>query len=327
MTISFSGDYPQRSRVVTGWSSFDLAVSGNLQKDGLSAYGMPLRCGYHVYSKDTGVGKTTVSLSIMGKLSQVTKRNVAFAAIDTFDRGMAENILTYSGLDSNAHFILQDDHNAALTELKAQFSREDTVATLLDSIASLTSTAEAEGGVEDANMGRRAKMLAVHVKQIYGALLSSKTDKAFFLTNMLFANLGSIGYHPSGGLAPRQLTSIHLKLDRTYHKKWIEYPEGRLLTGKVEKNNFGKTGQEFNFFVLGGYGIHTGMTAVFDCLSFGYASEGRSIQLNDKKYGSLKDMASDAHDEERFEPFIQTMQQAIPELIAGRKMKELESDE
>lgn len=310
MTFSFSGEYRTRSRVITGLKSFDLAVSGNTSK---GQYGLPLRCGYHIYGP-TGVGKTTFALSLAGMLSNLGPadvRGLGVMPIDTFDRSMAEEILIYSGLSGNCEFVLEDDHNKSLGKLKKVFAQEDVLGTVLDSVHALLSVAEEEGEAVDANMGRKAKMASTYIKQVYQLMTTSKQDKFFILTNLLFPNLGTMGYHTSGGMTPNSLTSIHIKLQKGRIKnKEVSFEQGRLLKGKVEKNNFGVTGKEFNVFVLGGYGIHRGLTAVYDCLHYGLAEEGRKISLDGVKIASIKDMIENHRDGELFKPFVTALNEA-----------------
>jgi hypothetical protein len=159
MPISFAGTYPARTRVETGNLTLDLAVCGiNLKRE--VVLGLPLRCGMHVWSKETGLGKTTFSLSLMGKIAHSLNKNIAICPIDTFDVSNLQSILEWTGMDTTVEIVMSDKGDAVSIEmLNAALSKGKCAVSLLDSAYSAMSTAVEEGGTEDANMGRDAKML------------------------------------------------------------------------------------------------------------------------------------------------------------------------
>ena len=320
MPVSFMGYYPERKRLITGLMSFDIAVSGNLDRN---EFGMPLRCGYHIYSTKTGIGKTTCALSLAGIVSGLLKGNIAILPIDTFDIEMAKEIITKSGADGKCEFIFEEKPIDQVEKLRKLYLEKDTCVSVLDSINAVMSTVVWESKPGDGNMGRDALFLSNHIKHMKRDTVAAKEDKIFIMTNVGFVNMGFVGTHTKGGDAPRSQTSIHIRLEiGKIGNKYIQYPVGRLVTGKVEKNNWGIGGQEFRFFVLGGMGIHKGLTAVFDCLSYGYADvDGRNVSLNGEKLSSVKEMLADYNNDELFMPFIKQLADAKDDIVKGVKVK------
>jgi len=319
MPLSFVGDYPTRTRVVTGLTSFDLAVAGSLKRKEL---GLPLRCGYHIFSSKTGIGKTTIALSLASMISGATKRNMKVLAIDTFDRQRAEDVIKYGGADGECTFLFEGDPVLQVESLYSAYCKPDTAVSILDSVNMAMSKASIEGKSGDSNMGRDAFFMSNHIRKMYHETVHAKTEKVFILTNIAYPNLGFVGNHTKGGVTPNANTSIHLNLTPgKVGAKTIEFPEGKLVKVKATKNNFGVTNGEANLFVVGEVGIHRGLTAVYDCILYGLATEGRKISLDSVPIASIKDMLENYTNEELFHPFIAALDAVKDDLIFGRKKK------
>lgn len=337
--ISFTGTYPIHPRIVTGCLSLDLAVAGqDFQRNNL--LGFPLRCGYHIYSKETGLGKTSASVSLMGIAGAKLKKDLCISPVDTFDVANIESILTFAGFHGNVDIVLDPtSHSKTLEKLIRSYSSKSVCMALLDSAYACMSTAVDEGEPEDASMGRDAKMISTFVRQIYDATISSKDDKAFIVTNMLFPDLGGIrrGFGPPPMSTPRGrtlpgLTSIHIKLTQQYRKnKAVRSDFGRLVHGKVEKNNFGPTNREFDVYMIGGIGIHVGITAMFDALNYGLAEEikGAKVAIEGEVIGSIRNLIESWEDYTVFDPFIKLIEDNEDAICSGKKkiVKEVIEDD
>jgi len=72
---------------------------------------------------------------------------------------------------------------------------------------------------------------------------------------------------------------------------------------------FGKEKNKFYNVVLGGQGVHIGMSALYDCKRLKLATFGKSITMNGEKYGSMEFVISKAlaGDDEFFQPFIEAL--------------------
>lgn len=319
MPVSFVGKYPEHTRVLTGNTSFDMAVSGiDFKRNVLP--GIPMRCGLHVWSKQTGIGKTHFVVSVAGKIARSMNKDIAVTPIDTFDIGNLEGILNFQGMETNCQIVLNPKGDAkSLDDLNSILAKKNVCVSILDSAYAAMSTAVDEGEVEDANMGRDAKMISTYVRQAKGVIDSAKEDKIFIVTNMSFASLGKrkgfgpIPYEPARGRTLMGMTSIHIELnDGWVSNKSMKFDKGRLLTGKVVKNNFGPTGREFYVFMIGGVGIHDGITAAFDCVKYGFAtlkgssSKTAKFEIGDESI-SLAEMVKNYENEYLFEPFLKAL--------------------
>lgn len=332
MPINLVGNYPERDRIETGWLSFDLAVSGqNLSRNNL--LGMPLSCGYHIYSEHTGLGKTVVSLSLLGKVASELKQSVAIMPTDTFDVVNLTNILEWSGMNKDVHIIAGGkSHDEDLVQLEKVYSKRGVCGALLDSVYACMSTAVQEGNPEDSSMGRDAKMTNTFSRQMFNLTMRANAEghaKFFIMTNKLVQVIGaarSFGPPPMDtprGKDVKQLTSIHIHLLPAYvNKKKVVHEYGRLLRGKVEKNNFGPANREFIIFTIGGVGIHTGLTAVFDAIQYGVAVEKKNmVYLHGEAKGKITELIEDFHNTDRFIPFIEALQPIREELAQGKDVK------
>ena len=56
----------------------------------------------------------------------------------------------------------------------------------------------------------------------------------------------------------------------------------------MKKNRWGGKGGEFLVCVLSGYGIHKGLTALFDCVELGLVQRKRTLKIGDESIGYLK---------------------------------------
>lgn len=303
--VSFEGVYNTRQWLETGFTSLDIACSRVDRRAGVVQLGIPTRVGIHLYA-NTKVGKSHCALSLGSILSEKLRRSLVFAPIDTFDLESAEVIVNAAGLTREPAVVLEDTDEATVEALRKSFDRDRFAVGILDSVMAISPIAEQEGKAGDANMGRRAKLTSTWVKQMFHTIKTSKEEKIFFAINHLYNNLGTPGTYTPGGKALVGFTSLHIKLQRAYPK--IENNLGWLVEGVVEQANFIPHGRMFNLYVIGGYGIHRGLTAVFDCLMFGLAEKNKQgfVVCGDYK-ARLSALMDHPEDNEMFEPFIQAL--------------------
>lgn len=318
MTLKFVGTYNDRSWVKTGITSLDVACGNTNRNTGEITLGIPTRIGIHMYGM-WKCGKTHCSISIASMLAQAMGKTVLHVPIDTFDDYVL-NIMENCGLTVNPHIVMEGQDFESLNGMVKEFAKPEIGVGILDSVMAVSPISEQEGSVSDANMGRRAKLIGTWVKQMFGVVKHSKEEKIFIATNHLFANIGTIpGTYTPGGRTIQGFTSLHLKIQQARKgMKPITFDNGSwLLSGKVDNTNFGSKGSEFNLFVIGGWGVHKGITAIYDCLSFGLAEEDKgNISIDGKKVGKLKTMVNDFTKDENFEPFLSTISENLPSLTA-----------
>lgn len=317
MTLKFVGTYNDRSWVRTGITSLDVACGSTNRNTGEIILGIPTRIGIHMYGMYK-CGKTHCSISIASMLAQAMGKTVLHVPIDTFDDYVL-NIMENCGLTINPHIVMEGQDFESLNGMVKEFSKPEIGVGILDSVMAVSPISEQEGSVSDANMGRRAKLIGTWVKQMFGVVKHSKEEKIFIATNHLFANIGTIpGTYTPGGRTIQGFTSLHLRLSQARRgMKPIFFDGGGwLLNGKVDNTNFGEKGREFNLFVIGGWGVHKGLTALYDCLGFGLATEERGVvSLNGTKVGKIKTLVEDFTHTEKFDPFVSALADNLDTLL------------
>lgn len=333
MTLKFVGTYNDRSWVRTGITSMDIAC-GNVNKNtGEVTLGIPTRIGIHMYGMYK-CGKTHASISIASFLAKAMGKTVLHVPIDTFDDYVL-NIMENCGLTIDPRIVMEGQDFESLNKMVKDFQKDDVGVAILDSVMAVSPISEQEGSVSDANMGRRAKLIGTWVKQMFGVVKHSEDEKIFIATNHLFANIGTIpGTYTPGGRTILGFTSLHLRLSQARRGMKPIFFEGGswLLNGKVDNTNFGEKGKEFNLFVIGGWGVHKGLTAMYDCLGFGLATEERGVlKLEDKSYGKVKALVGGYANDKLYEDFHAVLEKNLAELstpvATPKKAKKGKADE
>ncbi len=321
MTISFTveGEHLPITRVITPFHSLNAAVSGNKGK----GYGFPTRSLIEV-SGNTGVGKSTLVASLSGYISQ----SLNDTGIDYLDMERQSDDTIFSSLE-NSGFAGTFRWVSGKTNKKEDNTAEKMLSTLedslwenpahigvLDSVAAISSVAEREGEIGDANIGRRAFPMAQFVRRVIFALGKSETPSCMFMLNHQYDKIGTIGpakqITSPGGEVKNNLSTLRIRTK----VPWVDYisggsgkKEGRwdeagawILEGLVDKNRDGKKNSSFQVFIYGGWGIHVGMTAVIDCLASGLAEvkTGAKVFMDGMDFGSINKIVENKKDDRDF---------------------------
>ena len=318
MVITISGDAPVIRRLETGLYSFDHAFE-NRKGD----IGFPLGKGLEVFGP-TNCGKSTIVYGLSGLIASSLHKNIALADLEGFDPDFLITVLENAKFSGNVQYIQKGTDEELLDEL-ATFLRNDNYAIgILDSIGAISPLAEQKGSIGEANMGRRAFLMAQFCRKAL-KILRSKEDTAptIFMINHMYPRIGGLGQSSPGGEVKKYLASMRLQVKRRYYKgKYEEFPDGSyIIEGKVLKNRWGYKDRQFWLFVLAGKGIHKGLTAMYDGIQLGLVNRKRVISIGDSKFGYLKDVVEKAQagDEEFFEPFF--------EVLRNQKQDDEEVDE
>ena len=325
MTITFSveGEHLPITRVVTPFHSFNLAVSGNM-KDG---YGFPTRSLVEV-SGNTGVGKSTLVASLSGYASRsLDNTGVDYLDMERQSDDTILNSLENAGFAGTFRWVSgktkkKEDNTAEklLEGLEDALWSDPAHIGILDSVAAISSVAEREGSIGDANIGRRAYPMAQFVRRVIFALGKSETPSCMFMLNHQYDKIGTIGpakqITSPGGEVKNNLSTLRIRTK----VPWVDYlsggsgkKEGRwdeaggwILEGLVDKNRDGKKNTTFQVFIYGGQGVHVGMSALIDCLAAGLAEvkSGGKVVMEGQEFGLLsKIVATRKDDSEFFVPF------------------------
>lgn len=284
-------------RVKTGYYSFDRACQ-NQAKD----IGFPVR-GIIEIAGPTGCGKTTMALSLAGKIGSLLERNIALADIEGFEPDLMTTIITNTGFAGELH-LLEDETDEALLDLLAKtvFSKDLPFCIgILDSIGAISPLSEKEGDLGEANMGKRARLLAQFSRKVNHLLLDSTESRAFFTINHLHPIMGARGLYSPGGETIKYISTVQMRI-----KQCEQWEDGSYaLEGQIRKNRFGFRDKNFYLVVLSGYGIHPGLTALYDGYKLGLVNRQRTVKIKDQSFGYLKDIFEIARTEDKdfFNPF------------------------
>lgn len=288
-------------RICTGLHSFDRAFVNQAGE-----VGFPIGKGVEIYGS-THCGKSTITYGFAGMIARILKKDIALADFEGFDPDFLTTVLQSTGFDSKIYCIQEDDDETALDLLLTTLRKPEYCVGIVDSIGAISPVSEAEGDLGESNMGRRAFLIAQFTRKAL-KILRSPDSKTIFMINHAYPRIGGRGMETPGGEVKKYLTSMRISVKRRYLKgKYEEFPDGSyIIEGQVIKNRWGLKDKGFHLFVLAGYGIHVGLTAMYDLIDMGLVERGRTMKMDGVSFGSLKDVIMKAHDgnEKFFIPFI-----------------------
>lgn len=316
--INILGDAPPVQRLVTGLWSFDHAFENSKGE-----VGFPLGKGIEVYGP-TNCGKSTIVYGLAGITATAQGKDIALADLEGFDPNFLTTVLTNAGFAGNVQYIARDDDEEVLDTLVVFLRNKAYSVGILDSIGAVSPISEQEGAIGEANMGRRAKIMAQFTRKCL-KILRQPDAPTIFMINHVYPRIGGLGSSTPGGEVKRYLVTIQIQVKRRFYKgKYEEYPDGSyLIEGTVTKNRWGYKDRKFLLFVLSGKGIHKGMTAVFDGIELGLVDRKKVISIGDTKFGYLKNLVEQAQagNDAFFEPFFELLRGA------NAKLENIESEE
>lgn len=330
MPIVFTGDEPtSTNRVQTKSFSLNQAL-----RDVKGNTGWPLRSLIELYGPK-GVGKTSFALSVLGLAAVYTDKGISILDLEIQERDTVSNILDNTGYDGEVHYVQQQDQERPEDTVERFCDRmfdlqgknkthENPDVGLMDSIGAYHPAAEMEGKIGDANMGIKAREMGQISRRFIRSLQLAESPHTIIMTNHEHPNM-SIGFGApitAGGETKKYLSQIRIRLTDAYVKKetlktaafsgQVKLDGSWLIEGKVNENRFGISDQKFYVYMVGGEGIHEGLTAIMECLLYGYAEssaqsikESATISLDGKSYGKWGQIIRKRHDDpEMFIPFI-----------------------
>ena len=320
------GEYPPIKRVETGLFSLDRALGNK------TSLGWPMTI-YEIFGYQ-GLGKTTFATSIAGIVAEHYKGNIVYLPIEHVDRDLMNSILDSVSFTGDAYILGGWDMVKKFTQAKkdkehphvtdemnfdcmlAALRDDKNVVGVVDSLTQINPVMFSEGSTAEMHMGRRAMLTSAlargagYVRRFretpMSVIMLSHTQQRL---SMFATNRGS---DTTGGDVKKDLAKVRLKLKRKTDNL-LEDAKGEnayVIEGVAEKLSFGRDGRMFWVVVLGGKGIHKGMTALYECKMAKLCTFGASITLDGKKYGSMGSILEKAHagDDEFFQPFINALQ-------------------
>lgn len=331
MTITFSGDsFESTNRILTLCHSLDWALG-----DHLGNVGYPIKSVTEVYGAK-GTGKTTLCTSLMGMIASRLQKNVTLLDWEGQSKETIEGILSAQNFYGTVNYLLNvsdESPEDTLERFVSEIKNEEQNVGMMDSLGAFTPSALIEGKIGDANMGVMAREIGQFVSKVLHFSRQAEEPGAIFLTNHLHPKIGSMvtGQDTSGGEKKKFLAHIRIDVKRTYiANSAVSFGESYLLKGHVDHNRFGFDKRDFYVFILGGQGIHVGLTALWDCvmkkvatLSSKSIGAGNVVSLDGKSYGKIGYIIEHRNDDsEFFVPFQNALRENEIEIPDEEKVEE-----
>lgn len=360
--VTITGRYPTLTRVKSGLFSLDYALSheGNL--------GVPLRVIMELYGY-TNVGKSTLAYYLAGKIASEMGGSITNADLEMNDVAYIPYAVASSGYKGNVRMVdITDDkgkiktHEDVLMVMAKDLLKETVSATIWDSIGATQSMAQQavltdpKATFGEAFMGKRAKLVGDVAGALRTALIAKDTPSIAIAINHVHQVIGGRGHITPGGERLKYLAGTRIMMWST--EAFYENDDdptspalGFRVSGQVEKLRFGGRGRKFQFYIVPGYGVHAGVTAMFDAFDltarldtlkkkgkiredaapYMTAERGARIKLDDKNLGFLKkDLLEYAAGGKRrkFYPFQDVMSRFVEDVEKGFiNLEETEGDE
>lgn len=299
--VTFIGEEKKTHRLITPWHTFNNAFENRKGE-----IGFPVRAICEI-SGFEGTGKSTFAFCLAAEIAnEVENGSIGYADIEEhFDIEFTRTVLENVGFMGEFHIVPGKTDGEKADALIQMLKNELMPVGILDSVGAISPISEIEGKAEDANWGRRAKLVNAHLRRIIHTFAYKETPSILLYTNHIHPKMDGFGYVTPGGVAKEFLTTSQFRLT----KKGKQDDGSFLISGKVTKNTFGYEQKVFYLFNLAGWGIHPGLTAVYDCIMLGIASKDKIIKMNGKSYGYMKNMLKSPEDEELFEPFVKALEE------------------
>jgi RecA/RadA recombinase len=268
-----------------------------------NSFGLNNEIGFPLHTMEmygvTFLGKSTIAYSLSSHVTNLLGLDGwTLLDVEGFDPTYLNTIATSLGM-TDEQFIHSVGGKGATTEDKlAEFiscMKEDGIQVgMLDSVGAISPAMEQANDPGSANMGRRALLMHQLGRKILPK--ASSYEVSMILVNHFYPKMGTKSWDTPGGNGIKYLCGMRVHLSRVSGK---EYADGSyLVQGKVVKNRWGgavKAGTDvkpktFNLFVKAGYGVHVGLTALFDLVDLKVLkSKGSVTHLETgEKLGRLK---------------------------------------
>lgn len=300
------GDYPEIERVVTGLWSLDRSLSNR------TSVGFPLTT--YELTGFGGIGKSTWASSLMGIVGKEYKKDLVYAPIEPIDRELLGDILDSVGFVNACHIVSGQTDEEIVDAFCEMLAEDKVVGGVFDSLTAISPIAEVESSSADMNMGRRARLSGVLARKLVHLNRFRSSPVATILISHVATAMSmtptNTGSSTTGGETKKNLSKVRIKLRKMPEPTMTDLEDNAfVIEGMVEKFNFGKDKRKFYNVVLGGKGIHVGLSAVYDCKVLKLASFGKSVTLGKEKFGNIRTLIQKAHagETEIFQPFIDAL--------------------
>ncbi len=198
--------------------------------------GLPKGAIVEIFGPEAG-GKTTIALSVIAQ-SQKEGGNAVY--IDA-ENSLHVNYLNRLGVDEKKLIINQPSNGEEALNIAERFIKSGKVDVIvIDSVAMLEPTEEAEADIGKQTMGLKARMMSQAFRKL--SPIIRKTGTLAIFINQVRASLGNAGYgNPEttpGGKALKFAASMRIDVRRISHIKQGEKIVGAAVRTKVVKNRY-----------------------------------------------------------------------------------------
>lgn len=238
--MEITGKIENIKRFVTGMYSFDKAF----EDAETGEIGMPYGIIIEIFGF-TGCGKSTITYSLAGMLAKYLSGNIVVIDYEEFDKKHLTRILNGAGFDGELSYIDEDDDEEMMDTLltKMRDDKLNFIVGFIDGVGAISPLSEQEGAIGEANMGRRAKILAQLSRKSRRIRRNSGMTKTFFMTNHIHPIIGGRGMIAPGGETKNFMAKSRIRV-----KKKETFPDhSYILEGKVVKNSFGIENETFHY--------------------------------------------------------------------------------
>lgn len=294
--IEIIGSYPPIPRLMTNLYSLDRAFVNDL-----GDLGVPVGHCWEIFGTNH-VGKSTFSYALSGILATIQKSNIVLCDFEGYDRKFLPRVLEGVGFSGKVNAVTDEEDENQVDKMIELLNTKDYCIAILDSVSAISPIGEQQGDTGEANMGRRAFIMAQLSRKALHVFRFSKEPKTLIMLNHWLPKMGSRGYQAPGGEVKSFLTTTRVLLKRVE-----EFPDGSyVLQGEVKKNRWGFKDRKFYAFMLTARGIHKGLTALYDCVILGKAEYKNGIvRMNGESLGRMSKFVKEAKEgnNDIFSPF------------------------
>lgn len=323
MPVTIEGNYPVMNRSLTELFSLDMALAQRGEA------GLPLRSIIEIYGYPN-VGKSTLAYYLAASVAKGSESDIALCDLEMLDRQYITTAVGGCGFEGTVTLIDTTDdkgkpipHEKMLMQMARLVFDEKYGSSILDSVGMVMPTVEAEGAFGEAFMGKRAKLVAQVSRALMNNLRNKELPSASFIINHVHPNIGKQGHSTAGGETLKFAAQVRLMLwtGEVFADKEGK-PYGFYVQGQVEKLRYGGRGRKFGFYIVPGYGVHIGASAMFDCFLQGLAErtqQGR-VKIGDKNFGYIgADLLSAAYagNTRRFSTFEEKIAEHREKVLKG----------
>ena len=231
----------------------DSIATGSLCLDiALGIGGIPKGRITEIYGPESS-GKTTVALSVAAQ-SQKNGGTVAFIDVE---HALDPKYAKILGVDIDSLLVSQPESGEQALEIIESLVRSGAVdVVILDSVAAMTTKAEIEGEMGDANIGLQARLMSQAMRKLTSII--NKTNCAAIFINQIREKIGVLFGNPEttpGGRALKFYSSVRIDVRKGEKIKKNGQIIGNRVHCKITKNKVAPPFKEAYFNLIYGVGI------------------------------------------------------------------------